>query len=72
VRDVDLDAARIAVRRSVGVVKAEGERLVEGVTKTGQSRIVDLDAGTFAARRAHRAAGGQESLPCRSGTCAVA
>src|SRR5687767_1425261 len=45
-RDVDLDAGRLAVRRSVGVVKAKGagERLVEGPTKTGRSRVVDLDA----------------------------
>ena len=44
-RDVDLDAGRLAVRRSVGVVKAKGagERLVEGPTKTGRSRVVDLD-----------------------------
>src|SRR3954469_21643564 len=38
-RDVDLDAGRVAVRRSVGVVKdkGQGEKLVEGATKTGQS-----------------------------------
>ncbi|MCW2703760.1 MAG: Integrase [Blastococcus sp.] len=38
-RDVDLDAGRLAVRRSVGVVKTKGagELLVEGPTKTGQS-----------------------------------
>jgi integrase len=54
-RDVDLDAGRLAVRRSVGVVKAKGasERLVEGPTKTGQSRVVDLDVGTVAALRAY-------------------
>ncbi len=52
-RDVDLDAGRLAVRRSVGVVKTEGagERLVEGPTKTGRSRVVDLVAGTVAAPR---------------------
>ena len=52
-RDVDLDAGRIAVRRSLGVVKAkgQGEQLVEGATKTGQSRVVDPDAGTVAALR---------------------
>jgi hypothetical protein len=46
-----LRARRLAVRRSVGVVKAKGasERLAEGPTKTGQSRVVDLDAGTVAA-----------------------
>src|SRR4051794_6655649 len=52
-RDVDLDAGRVAVRRSVGVVKDKGmgEQLVEGATKTGQSRVVDLDAGSVAALR---------------------
>ncbi|SFU06965.1 Phage integrase family protein [Geodermatophilus amargosae] len=57
-RDVDLDAARIAVRRSVGVVKEKGagEELVEGPPNTGRSRVVDLDAGTAAALRAYRAA----------------
>jgi integrase len=59
-RDVDLDAARIAVRRSVGTVKHKGagEELDEGPTKTGQSRIVDLDAGTVTALRAYRTARG--------------
>jgi integrase len=63
-RDVDLDAGRLAVRRSVGVVKAKGagERLVEGPTKTGQSRVVDLDAGTAAALRSYRAARGLLTL----------
>ncbi len=59
-RDVDPDAGRLAVRRSVGVVKAKGasEQLLEGPTKTGQFRVVDLDAGTVAALRAYRAARG--------------
>jgi integrase len=63
-RDVDLDAGRLAVRRSVGVVKTKGagERLVEGSTKTGRSRVVDLDAGTVAALRAYRAARGLLAL----------
>jgi integrase len=62
--DVDLDAGRLAVRRSVGVVKAKGagERLVEGPTKTGRSRVVDLDAGTVAALRAYRAGRGRLAL----------
>src|SRR3954451_8016883 len=47
-RDADLDAVGSAVRRILGVVKTkgQGEELVEGATKTGQSRVVDLDAGT--------------------------
>src|SRR5688500_1351151 len=63
-RDVDLDAGRLAVRRSVGVVKTTGagEHLVEGPTKTGQSRVVDLDSGTVAALRAYRAARGLVTL----------
>jgi integrase len=63
-RDVDLDAGRLAVRRSVGVVKTKGagEHLVEGPTKTGQSRVVDLDSGTVAALRAYRAARGLVTL----------
>src|SRR5215210_2500773 len=63
-RDVDLDAGRISVRRSVGVVKTKGagEELVEGPTKTGQSRVVDLDSGTVAALRSYRAARGLLTL----------
>ncbi|MCF6509071.1 site-specific integrase [Blastococcus sp. MG754426] len=63
-RDVDLDAGRLAVRRSIGVVKTKGagERLVEGPTKTGRARVVDLDAGTVAALRAYRAARGLLAL----------
>src|SRR3954463_16348843 len=67
-RDCDLDAGRRAVRRSVGVVKAKGagERLVEGPTKTGRSRVVDLDAGTVAALRAYRTARGLLALDLRA------
>ncbi|QNG38733.1 site-specific integrase [Geodermatophilaceae bacterium NBWT11] len=56
-RDVDLDAMRVAVRRSVGLVrtKERGEELVEGPTKTGQSRVVDLDAGTVQKLRVYKA-----------------
>jgi integrase len=56
-RDVDLDASQRQVRRSLGVVKAKGagEQLVEGPTKTGQARVVDIDADTVAALRAYRA-----------------
>jgi len=38
------------------------EQLVDGPTKTGQSRVVDLDAGTVAALRAYRAARGLLAL----------
>ncbi len=55
-RDVDLDAGR----RSIRVVerKGDGEKMVEGPTKTGQSRVVDLDAGTVGTLRTHRATRG--------------
>ncbi|MCU1671104.1 MAG: Integrase [Blastococcus sp.] len=63
-RDIDLDGGRLAVRRSVGVVKQKGagEDLLEGPTKTGRSRVVDLDAGTVAALRAYRVARGALTL----------
>src|SRR3954454_23202570 len=63
-RDVDLDAGRLQVRRSVGTVKHKGagEEFVEGPTKTGQSRVVDIDADTVAALRAYRATRGSLSL----------
>ncbi len=62
-RDVDLDAARLQIRRSVGVVKAKGagQELVEGPTKTGQSRVVDLDADTVAALEEYRSLRGRIS-----------
>jgi integrase len=57
-RDLDLDAARLSVRRSVGVVKTkgQGEQIIEGSTKNGRERVVDLDAKTIAALRAWRLA----------------
>src|SRR4051812_37212797 len=63
-RDIDLDAGRLAVRRSVGVlkIKGAGEQLLEGPTKTGRSRVVDLDLGTVAALRAYRSARGLLAL----------
>ena len=63
-RDVDLDAGRLQVRRSVGTVKTKGagEQLVEGPTKSGQARVVDIDADTVAALRAYRATRGSLSL----------
>lgn len=47
-RDLDLDQARLSIRRSVGVVKAkgEGERIVEGPTKSARARVIDLDPDT--------------------------
>ena len=63
-RDVDLDAGRLQVRRSLSTVKTKGagEQLVEGPTKTGQARVVDIDADTIAALRAYRAVRGSLTL----------
>jgi integrase len=63
-RDVDLDAGRLEVRRSVGMVKTKGagEQLVEGPTKTGQARVVDIDSDTVAAVRAYRGTRGSLAL----------
>lgn len=57
-RDVDLEAARISVRRAVGVVKEAGKpRVEEGPTKSGHNRVIDIDPDTVAALRRHRSAG---------------
>lgn len=47
-KDVDLDNRTIAVARSVTTVKSKGEkqRLIEGPTKSGRTRVVDIDAQT--------------------------
>jgi integrase len=57
-RDLDTDAGRLSVRRSVGVVKTKGkgEQVIEGPTKTGRQRSVDLDPQTIAALRGWRLA----------------
>jgi integrase len=57
-RDLDVEGAQLSIRRSVGVVKnkGEGEQLIEGSTKTGKSRSVDLDPRTVAALRSWRVA----------------
>jgi integrase len=56
-RDVDLDAARVSVRRSAGLlkVKGEGQSITEGPTKTGKARVVELDHGTVTVLKRHRA-----------------
>jgi integrase len=58
--DLDLDAARLQVRRSITAV---GRRLVEGDVKTARSRrVVDIDTDTVATLRSHRAGQLQERL----------
>jgi integrase len=63
-RDVDLDAATISVRRSVGVVRAKGEPgyLREGPTKTCKPRVIDLDPATVGVLRAWKAERGSMAL----------
>jgi integrase len=55
--DVDLDKARISVRRSATLIKrkGQGESIVEGPTKSGNARNVDVDPATVALLRRHRA-----------------
>jgi integrase len=57
-RDLDIEAERVSIRRSVGVVHNKGEspQILEGPTKTGRERVVDLDPRTIAALRSWRLA----------------
>jgi integrase len=63
-RDVSLDAGTVSIRRSVGVVRDRGEApvIVEGDTKSGKPRMVDLDAATVMVLRAHRRERGAMAL----------
>ena len=62
--DVDVESARLSVRRSVTVVKnkGQGEEIIVGPPKSGKARTIDLDPGTLAALKAHKAAMGTLSL----------
>jgi integrase len=53
-RDIDLDAATVSVRRSVGVIKHKGQprEIRVGGTKTAKPRTVDIDPATVAVLRA--------------------
>jgi integrase len=55
-RDADLDAGTLRVRRSAGMIRnaGEGAGVVEGDTKSGKPRPIDLDAPTVAVLRAHK------------------
>ena len=59
-RDVDLDAGRIAVRRSLGVVKTKGQggELVEGPPRPGSRGSSTWTPGPVAALSAYRAVRG--------------
>ena len=63
-RDLDLDAATMRIRRSAGMIRnvGEGAGVVEGDTKSGKPRLVDLDAPTVAVLRAHRRERGAAAL----------
>src|ERR1017187_3696404 len=63
-RDIDLDAATISIRRSVGIVRVKGQKgyLREGPTKTCKPRVVDLDPATVAVLRAWRRERGAMAL----------
>lgn len=63
-RNVDLDGATVSVRRSTGMVRTAGEgaAMVEGDTKSGKPRVVDLDAATVAVLSTLRRARGVMAL----------
>jgi integrase len=63
-RDVNQDAGTITVRRSAGMVRTAGEgaEVVEGDTKSGKPRVVDLDPSTVAMLRAYRKERGSMAL----------
>jgi integrase len=55
-RDIELDAATVSIRRSAGMIRnaGEGAAVVEGVTKSGKPRVIDLDPATVAVLRARK------------------
>jgi integrase len=63
-RDIDLDAATVSVRRSVGVIKYKGQprQIREGDTKTARPRVIDLDLATVAILRAWKRERGSMAL----------
>jgi integrase len=63
-RDADLDAGTVSIKRSAGMLRnvGEGAGMVEGATKSGKPRVVDLDPATVAVLRAHHKARGELHL----------
>jgi integrase len=63
-RDIDLDAGTASVRRSAGMVRVAGEgaEVVEGGTKSGKPRVVDLDGGAVAVLHAWKRERGAMAL----------
>lgn len=62
--DVDLEAGKVSIRRTLIVV---GHQVTYGYTKTGKGRVIELDAGTVAVLRQQRARQGQDRWLFRSG-----
>jgi integrase len=64
-RDVNLEADTVSVRRSAGMVRnaGEGADVIEGDTKSGKPRVVDLDDDGAAVLRVHRKDRGSMALP---------
>jgi integrase len=62
--DLDVESARLSIRRSAGLVrtKGEGEQILIGGTKTDKPRVVDLDPQTVATLKAYRSARAEISL----------
>jgi integrase len=63
-KDVDFAAGTITVQRSSTLVRIKGERgkVETGPTKSGKPRVVDLDPGTVAVLKAHKAGRGNLNL----------
>jgi integrase len=55
-RNIDLDAGTVTIRRSAGMIRnaGQGARVVEGATKSGKPRVIDLDAATVGVLRARK------------------
>lgn len=72
-KDVDFDADRISIRRAVQVIKHHGdhEEIHEGPTKSGKSRVVDVDPLTMAVLKAYRKERGRISMTLRSADAKV-
>jgi len=68
-QDIDLDAATVSVRRSVGVIKHKGaaREIREGDTKTARPRTIDIDPATVAVLRAWKRERGLMALQLAQG-----
>jgi len=57
--DMDLDTGKASIRRAITAID---HRIERGTTKSGKSRVIELDARTVAALRSHRARQSAEKL----------